>query len=67
MATDLSTIQTRIDQIDTILAGGMRSISTGTDRMEYDLQALKDERAHLQRIVSASSSSSFRRVVFKSG
>jgi hypothetical protein len=66
MAT-LDTIQTRIDQIDALLSGGVKSASSGDERVDYDLQALKDERDRLTRIVSGSSRSQYRRVVFKSG
>ena len=64
MAT-LETIRNRIDQIDTLLAKGVRSVSTGSDRVDYDVQALRDERDRLQRIVSNSKASQFRRVVFR--
>lgn len=64
MAT-LETIRTRIDQIDALLAKGVKSVSSEDERIDYDMQALRDERDRLMRIVSNSSSSQFRRVVFK--
>lgn len=66
MAT-LDTIQTRIDEIDALLAKGVKSVASGDERVDYDMQALRDERDRLSRIVSGSSRSQYRRVVFKSG
>ena len=64
---DLTTIQTRIDQIDTLLAGGVESVGTDGDLIKYDLDALKSERDRLTRIVASSTASQFRRVVFRTG
>lgn len=66
MAT-LETIRTRIDQIDALLSKGVKSVSSADERVDYDLQALRDERDRLQRVISNSTASQFRRVVFKSG
>lgn len=63
MAT-LAEIQTRIDQIDALLAGGVRSTAVGGRRVEYDLEALRAERERLARIVSNNNASQYRRVVF---
>lgn len=63
---DEATIRTRIDEIDTILAGGVSSANIGNRSVTYDLIALRAERKSLVRQLS-SSSSNFRRVVFKSG
>lgn len=60
---DSATIRTRIDEIDTILAQGIKSTSIGDRRIDYDLQALKDERSRLLRVLG--SNSQFRKVVFK--
>lgn len=62
---DLTTIQTRIDEIDAILARGIRSASAADRRTEYDLDALAKERTRLAGIVANQRSSTFRRVVFK--
>lgn len=64
---DLATIQSRIDQIDVILSGGISSTSFGDRRVDYDLEELRVERDRLSRIVAGSSRSQYRRVVFKSG
>lgn len=65
MAT-IETIQTRIDAIDAILSGGVKSSSVDDMRIDYDLDALRAERDRLSRIVAQQSASQFRRVVFKS-
>lgn len=61
----LETIQARIDAIDALLAGGVKSVSSDDERIDYDMQQLRDERDRLTRIVSSSSASQYRRVVFK--
>lgn len=65
--TDLDTIRTRVAEIDELLAAGVKSTTIGDRRVDYDLQALRDERDRLNRILSGSSRSQYRRVVFKSG
>lgn len=61
-------MQSRIEAIDVILAAGTSSVTLGDRRVDYDLEQLRQERAHLQQRLSASSSGSqFRRVVFKGG
>ena len=61
---DSATIRTRIDEIDTLLAKGTKSLTIGDRRVDYDLEALQDERARLLRILGGNSQ--YRRVVFKS-
>ena len=61
---DSATIRTRIDEIDIILARGIRSTMIGDRRIDYDLEALQEERARLLRILGGNSQ--YRRVVFKS-
>lgn len=62
---DLDTIRTRVAEIDELLAGGVKSTTIGDRRVDYDMQALRDERDRLNRILSGSSRSQYRRVVFK--
>lgn len=64
MASDLQTIQTRIDEIDAKLAAGVKSASIGDQRTDFDLEALTNERERLQRIVNQQSTnrSQFRKV-----
>jgi hypothetical protein len=62
--------QTLIDSIDALLAGGIRRVVAPDGRtVEYDLAALRRERARLQTIVAAADvpqvASGFRRVVFR--
>jgi hypothetical protein len=61
---DKATAQTRIDEIDSILASGVASASVNGRSVAYDLSALRKERSRLSGIVSGSPGS-FRRVVFK--
>jgi len=62
--SDLDAIRARIATIDELLVGP-KSTSIGDRRVDYDMQALKDERETLMRIVSSSTNSQYRRVVFK--
>ena len=64
MAT-LSEVE-RIAQIDDILAGP-RTVTINDRTVVYDFDALKAERNKLQRTIAQGTTSSFRRVVFKSG
>jgi hypothetical protein len=65
---DPAVIQQRIDEIDAILAGGVKSTRYADRAMERDLDALRQERTHLtQSLAALSGRSSFRRVVFKNG
>ena len=57
-------IQQRIDEIDTLLAGGVTEVRYGDRARKVDLQALRDERTRLQAQLS-SNRGGFRRVVFK--
>lgn len=61
---DLSTIQTRIETIDGILAGP-KTVTRDGITVVYDFAELRVERARLMRIVANQSTSAFRRVVFK--
>lgn len=58
--------QARIDAIDEILASGISSTTIGDKRIDRDLDALRQERTYLERIMSsASSAPKVRRVVFR--
>lgn len=68
MAADLATIQTRIDELDEKLAGGVKSASSGDQRTDYDLAAMREERDRLQRIInnaSGTGTSQIKRVTIK--
>ena len=64
MATS-EVIQQRIDEIDTMLAAGVKSSTVGDRMVVYDLEALQAERDRLLRSLSRQSASSYRRVTFK--
>ena len=66
MTTSTATAQTRIAEIDAILVGP-KTQAIGDRSISYDFEELRKERARLMRIVASSTTSSFRRVVFKSG
>jgi hypothetical protein len=63
------TIPERIAEIDAILAQGVSVLRHADRTIEYDLAALRLERAHLlqQQVNAASPSGGFRRVVFRHG
>jgi hypothetical protein len=49
---DLATLQTRLDEIDEILAGGVKSTTIGDRRVDYDLVALEKERNRIERQIA---------------
>ena len=57
-------IQTRIDQIQTILDGGMDSVARGGRSVSYDFDQL---RIQLDRYQRALNGNSFRKVIFFTG
>jgi hypothetical protein len=63
--TDVATAQTRLAEIEAMLADGTTRQGIDGRFVERDLAALERERDRLQRIVAASTHSSFRRVVFR--
>jgi len=49
---DLATLQTRLDEIDAILAGGIKSTTIGDRRVDYDFAALEKERDRIERRIA---------------
>ena len=46
-------MQTRIDAIDAILAAGTSSVTLGDRTVAYDLDALRQERDRLSRLIAS--------------
>lgn len=61
-----TTTAERIAAIDEILAGP-QSVQIGDRTITYNFAQLRKERNRLNRILASGTTSSFRRVVFKSG
>ena len=54
---DLATLQTRLDEIEVILAAGLSDVSREGSSISYDLRALASERDKIRREIATLSAS----------